>query len=296
VQHTLEQFFRALRAADVRISPAEAIDASRAIMVTGYADRPLFKDALCSTLAKTADEVDRFDAVFETFFARDAISLNPPSGAPEGKPSQEDLDRTADSPLAQAVLTGDATAVQQSMEAAVYGARLMNVFERTSPLVAMSAESDLVNGWPGGIIQAGRHGVYVTPTYRVVQLYNQHLGADRLETAVVSPTFDVPDGPSGVPWVDVTASRSSDGRRCVIKAVNTNADAPARLRMTIAGWAAPPRATQLTLAAATPGAANTFATPDAVAVTSTAIAAGPQFTIDLPRASVVVVTLAGPPR
>ena len=185
---------------------------------------------------------------------------------------------------------------QHSMESALYAARLMNVFERSGDVVAMTAVSDLVNGWPGGIIQAGRHGVYVTPTYRVVQLYNQHLGADRLETAVVSPTFDVPDGPSGVPWVDVTASRSSDGRRCVIKAVNTNLDAPARLRITIAGWATPPRATQQTLAAATPGAANTFATPDAVAVTSTAIAAGPQFTIDLPRASVAVVTLAGPPR
>ena len=43
---------------------------------------------------------------------------------------------------------------QHSMEAALYGARLMNVFERSSPLVAMTAESDLVNGWPGGIIQA----------------------------------------------------------------------------------------------------------------------------------------------
>ena len=51
------------------------------------------------------------------------------------------------------------------MEAALYGARLMNVFERSSPLVAMTAESDLVNGWPGGIIQAGRDRLFVTPTY-----------------------------------------------------------------------------------------------------------------------------------
>jgi uncharacterized protein with von Willebrand factor type A (vWA) domain len=118
VQHTLEQFFRALRAADVRVSPAEAIDASRAVMVTGFADRLLFKDALCSTLAKSADEVDAFDAVFETFFARDPVQLENPSASPQGEPSQEDLDATAGSPLAQAVLTGDATAVQQSMEEA----------------------------------------------------------------------------------------------------------------------------------------------------------------------------------
>ena len=52
MQETLEQFVRALRAADVRVSPAEAIDAARAARAVGYADRQLFKDALCVTLAK----------------------------------------------------------------------------------------------------------------------------------------------------------------------------------------------------------------------------------------------------
>ncbi len=127
MQHTLEQFFRALRAADVRVSPAEAIDASRAAMVTGYADRVLFKDAMCATLAKSADEVDAFDSVFETFFSRDAVSLNPPSAEPQGEPSQDDLDQTASSPLAQAVLTGDATAVQQSMEDAAARAGVADI-------------------------------------------------------------------------------------------------------------------------------------------------------------------------
>lgn len=119
MQHTLEQFFRALRASDVRVSPAEAIDASRAVAVTGFADRALFKDALCATLAKSADEVDRFDAVFETFFARDAVSLPPPPpSSPQGELSDADRAQIADSPLAQAVLEGDATAVQQAMEEA----------------------------------------------------------------------------------------------------------------------------------------------------------------------------------
>ena len=118
MQHTLEQFFRALRAADVRISPAEAIDASRAVLVTGYGDRVLFKDALCATLAKTADEVDRFDEVFETFFSRDVVTLPPPPASSQGGPSREDMEQAAGSPLAQAVLQGDATAVQQSMEEA----------------------------------------------------------------------------------------------------------------------------------------------------------------------------------
>jgi hypothetical protein len=42
----------------------------------------------------------------------------------------------------------------------------------------MSAESDLVNGWPGGIIQASRHGLFVSPLYYVNLLYNQNLGRD----------------------------------------------------------------------------------------------------------------------
>src|SRR5258705_2556994 len=83
MQHTLEEFLRALRAADVKVLPAEAIDAARTISAVGYADRELFKDALCATLAKTRDEVDRFDATFETFFSRDQFTLPPPP--PEGE-------------------------------------------------------------------------------------------------------------------------------------------------------------------------------------------------------------------
>jgi len=78
MQGALEDFFRALRASDVRVSPAEAIDAHRTVAKVGFADRELFKDALCATLAKTADEVDRFDRTFDTFFTRDAFMAAPP--------------------------------------------------------------------------------------------------------------------------------------------------------------------------------------------------------------------------
>ena len=87
---------------------------------------------------------------------------------------------------------------QYSILAALYAARLMNVFERRNDLVAMSAVSDLVNGWPGGIIQAGRQGVFVTPIYLVNRLYASRLGVERLKTTVDSP-------------VDAVASRSKDG-------------------------------------------------------------------------------------
>jgi uncharacterized protein with von Willebrand factor type A (vWA) domain len=119
MQHTLEEFLRALRAADVKVSPAEAIDAARTVSAVGYADRELFKDALCATLAKSRDEVARFDETFETFFTRAQFTLPPP---PQGAEGEADNDGEApgveQSPLAQMLLQGDATAVAQAMEEA----------------------------------------------------------------------------------------------------------------------------------------------------------------------------------
>ena len=70
-QRQMENFLRALRAVDVRVSPAEAIDMHRAAEFVGYSNRELFRDALCVTVAKTPQEVARYDECFERFFDRD---------------------------------------------------------------------------------------------------------------------------------------------------------------------------------------------------------------------------------
>ena len=117
MQHTLEEFIRALRAAEVRVSPAEAIDAARAVAVTGYGDRQLFKDALCVTLAKSPDEVERFDRTFELFFTRDRLS-DTTAARPEEEAEAREPEAAEASPLAQMLLSGDAAALAQAMEAA----------------------------------------------------------------------------------------------------------------------------------------------------------------------------------
>lgn len=71
MQQTLENFFRALRAAEIPVSPAEAIDAHRTVESVGYGDRTLLRDALCITLAKSGEETEKFDACFDMFFARE---------------------------------------------------------------------------------------------------------------------------------------------------------------------------------------------------------------------------------
>jgi uncharacterized protein with von Willebrand factor type A (vWA) domain len=124
VQATLEDFIKALRASEVRVSPAEAIDAHRAMMEIGYSDRTLVKDALCIALAKTEEEVARFDECFDAYFTRDAFSAQPTS--PQPSPGAGETS-SADLPLAQMLLENDAVSLAQAMEAAAARARSTDV-------------------------------------------------------------------------------------------------------------------------------------------------------------------------
>jgi alpha-N-arabinofuranosidase len=180
---------------------------------------------------------------------------------------------------------------QYSILAALYAARLMNVFERRSDLVAMSAVSDLVNGWPGGIIQADSHGVFVTPIYLVNQLYATRRGAERLAARVEGPTFSTSREGSKVPVLDVAASRSGDRRTIFLKIVNADLERPQTARITIRGATVASTGAVERVAADSLTAVNGFSTPDAVRTTRSSITAGNTFSLDLPRHSVSVVTL-----
>lgn len=124
MQRTLEDFLRALRALEVNVSPAEAIDAHRAVAEVGYADRTLLRDALCVTLAKTAEEVDSFELAFDTFFTREEFKGAPP---PPPRSGEADDGEAADNALAQMLLQNDAVALAQAMEAAATRARANDI-------------------------------------------------------------------------------------------------------------------------------------------------------------------------
>ena len=158
------------------------------------------------------------------------------------------------------------TGRQYSIEAALYGARLMNVFERSGELVEMSAVSDLVNGWPGGIIQASLHNVFVTPIYLVNQLYSNHRGDVRL-----AANFNIPD-------LDVSASRSSN--RIYIKAVNIGTTS-LTTTITVQDFFPTGRAEVQTIS----GRASS--------VEDRTIPAARRFLVTLPKQSVSVITLNG---
>ncbi len=64
----IQRFVSALRREGVGVTPAEAIDAARAVRLVGIEDKEDFRLALRFTLAKTRPEVEAFDRAFRSFF------------------------------------------------------------------------------------------------------------------------------------------------------------------------------------------------------------------------------------
>lgn len=126
MQETLENFLRALRSMDVRVSPAEAIDAHCTVDTVGYADRTLLKDSLCIALAKTEEEVERFDECFDMFFARDEFRDRDPTDESEGV-SDAESELVGELPLAEMLLEGSEIEMAQAMEQAANDAGVANI-------------------------------------------------------------------------------------------------------------------------------------------------------------------------
>ncbi len=124
LQQPLEHFIKALRAADIRVSVAEAMEAHEVVATVGYTDRTLLKDALSITVAKSEEEKDRFEDTFELYFARNEFR-DPPSDGEDGDeagdaamPEFPDGQQATGTELADLLLEGDRQAMATAMEQA----------------------------------------------------------------------------------------------------------------------------------------------------------------------------------
>jgi len=70
MQSHLVSFIRLLRSHDVRVSPAETLDAMAVAATLGYAQRERLRDGLAAALAKTPQEEAVFQHCFNRFFDR----------------------------------------------------------------------------------------------------------------------------------------------------------------------------------------------------------------------------------
>ena len=134
----LSHFIHALRAADVRVSTAETIDAAATFEAVGFNDRKLLKEALSQVLAKTRDDKTHFRECFDRFFTFENVGGGRDHGAErfdkdKDPPNDEERDGggiTAGGDgggLLQVLEQNDAAALQQMMANAARKVELQNI-------------------------------------------------------------------------------------------------------------------------------------------------------------------------
>ena len=93
MQSNLVDFIQVLRSHDIRVSPAETLDAVAVTATLGYSDRNLLRDGLAMTLAKTPAEEVIFLDCFDRFFQQDLADFSS-SDMPSDQDENKDLDST----------------------------------------------------------------------------------------------------------------------------------------------------------------------------------------------------------
>jgi uncharacterized protein with von Willebrand factor type A (vWA) domain len=134
MRENLHRFFRAARGAGVHVSPAESIDAMRAVAEVGISDRGILRDALLLTLAKSEDEKKALGACFDIFFAlpepqQPSDDTKETSGAAAENQTAEGTDGQAEGlgPLAQMLLSQDRSAIAAAIASASGAASVSDI-------------------------------------------------------------------------------------------------------------------------------------------------------------------------
>ena len=112
MEKTLVDFVKVLRTAEVKVSPAETLDAMSALPIVGYEDRTLFKNALSILLSKNPEEKEAFDACFDRFFTAEdlaALAEDGPMSNPDDSSSDDAGDAFDDEASGEQQSGGDRT-------------------------------------------------------------------------------------------------------------------------------------------------------------------------------------------
>lgn len=113
----LVSFIQVLRSHDVRVSPAETLDAMHVATTLGYGNRERLRDGLAMSLAKTAQEEAVFLQCFDRFFDRQLSDFAGDKG-PDAANQDNAGQGEAEADTAEGIGDRDADAVASALEAA----------------------------------------------------------------------------------------------------------------------------------------------------------------------------------
>src|SRR5690242_18522433 len=136
MRDNLHRFFRAARGAGVHVSPAESIDAMRAVEKVGFAERAILRDTLLLTLAKSEDEKKALGVCFDLFFSQpepkqeandNEASTEAPASPSETTAGSGGAESQNLGPLAQMLLSQDRNAIAAAIANAPAAASLSDI-------------------------------------------------------------------------------------------------------------------------------------------------------------------------
>ena len=90
MDRTLVDFVKVLRTAEIKVSPAETLDAMECMDLVGYENREFLKNSLALVLAKNPEEKEAFEDCFERFFVMDKPAQSGNTSSSEDESGGED--------------------------------------------------------------------------------------------------------------------------------------------------------------------------------------------------------------
>lgn len=183
-----------------------------------------------------------------------------------------------------------------NMGGALFASGFLNMVMRSSDIVPIS---DMTGNVEFGGVWKKRGKVYPAPAYWVLRTYATTAPHTLLEVASDGPTYTVSHGVNrlpeikDVPYLDVTAAESADGRHLLLFCLNRSLTTPTAAVLDFAGMQiGAGQASVTTLRSTSIEDANSEEEPDLVRPeTHTEPAGGAQFRHSFPAASVTVVDL-----
>ncbi len=156
MQSNLVSFIQVLRTHDVRVSPAETLDAVDVAAALGYSDRNRLRDGLGMALAKTSEEEATFLQCFDRFFRQDLSDFSLDAQDLEAgaeTPEPEAGDDSSGEPQPGAMPGGDGSAMGMAAES---NPQLQSLLQ--TPLMQALVQNDR-NELTMALTRAGRGGL-----------------------------------------------------------------------------------------------------------------------------------------
>ena len=173
MERVLTDFVKALRNANVRVSPAETIDAMSVINDVGYDDKILLKRTLSIVLPKTPEEKQKFSECFDNFFTDEIKPVEENQSASDNANPQE-----GKSDLANTLLEGSQAEIMLAIADAAEESEIREIkyFTQRSVFTRRILEQMGVGKLEDEIMQMGAQNDGGEPSELEQELRNQLTG------------------------------------------------------------------------------------------------------------------------